>query len=89
MLQKAAVSNRNYYKEIKIDYPDEVKSLFEKFFTDKFAGASSRSHYVDCCRLMRAYKKACGGEVIRELRDKMLALYPRKRALVEELNNLD
>jgi hypothetical protein len=79
----------DYCKELNADYPDEVKTIFEQYLTQKFASANNRSHYVDCCRLMRVYKKACGGEVMRQLRDKMLELYPRKPALIEELRKLD
>ncbi|MDR2267380.1 MAG: hypothetical protein LBE09_07375 [Christensenellaceae bacterium] len=79
----------NYYKDLKCDYPNEVKAIFEKYLSYKFSEASGFSAYEDCCHLMRTFKKACGGESMRELRDKLLSRYPNKRALVAQLSNLD
>ena len=73
------------------DFPEEYLALYEKEVRDMLFGqAGSRNIYANAVCLMRCMLKIPGGKppvarIVAELRE----AYPRRRALMEELSQLD
>lgn len=70
------------------DYSSELIELYSERITkyvEKFIG---RNHYQTACRYLRRMKKLGGKEQVNDLIELFRKLYPKRRALMDELNRV-
>jgi len=65
----------------------DVGEIFIQYIKQQAAGASDRGMYRKVCDLIRHYKKACGSTAF-EIRDELVAQYPKRPAFLDELGKV-
>lgn len=79
-----------YYSHL-IDLPqyrDEVLQLFERIILEKAAFTGGRGHYQQLRDLIGEFAKTAGAARAQTIRDELLAQYPRRSAMRDELLKL-
>lgn len=66
-------------------YREEMLQLFERIILERAAFTGGRGHYQQLRALIREFAKSAGSARSQSIRDKILALYPRRSAMREEL----
>ncbi|BCJ85672.1 hypothetical protein skT53_06570 [Effusibacillus dendaii] len=69
-------------------FPEETKELFQAHIENTANRSSTRKHYQDVCRIIRMLQRAGGETEAQQSVRMLLAKYPRKSALREELIKL-
>ena len=78
----------HYESYLRKIYPEELAEIYEKGIFDSLKVATGRKHYQSACRYIRKIKKLGLPEKANEIIDKLRTLYPRRPALLEELDNV-
>jgi hypothetical protein len=78
----------HYRKELHAHFPDEMCDLYEEIAVREMQRAGSRDQYRAVCSLLRRMMELEQPERAEELIERFKALYPRRRAMIEELNQI-
>lgn len=79
-----------YYGKILIkDYPEEILSLCAEAIREKCSQATDRRLYKKVCKDLQQLIKWKGNSVARELIDEFKQKYPRRTALLDELQKVE
>lgn len=85
---KSALTLKKYEKYLKKDYKDELISIYTSYIYDELKRGVGRGRYQQVCSYLRHINKLGGRSqsetIIKDLREK----YPRRPALLEELDNV-
>lgn len=79
---------KQYEKYLAKKYGEELVNLYEQGITILMQRNTGRSHYKNACRYIRRMIKLGAREKAANLIDKLRKLYPRRRALMDELENI-
>jgi hypothetical protein len=69
-------------------YPDELCQVYERVALKAMAQASGRDQYRSACVYLERIIELGDDERARAIIDQLKALYPKRRAMIEELNKL-
>lgn len=70
------------------DYSTELVELYRERITNYVEKFIGRNHYQTACRYLRRMKKLGGNKQVNALIELFRNQYPKRKALMEELNNL-
>ncbi|QTD39036.1 hypothetical protein JL193_07245 [Polaribacter batillariae] len=70
------------------DYSSELVELYSERITNYVEKYVGRNHYQKACRYLRRMKKLGGNDKVNELIELFRKLYPQRRALMDELNQV-
>jgi len=70
------------------DYSSELIELYSERITNYVEKFIGRNHYQTACRYLRRMKKLGGKEQVNDLIELFRKLYPKRRALMDELNRV-
>lgn len=76
------------YPHLIKEYPLEVNELFTSYIYQLVAPTSDRKKYQEACRKIKIYKKALGKEAAAVLIDELKFMYPKRKALLDELSKI-
>ena len=76
------------YPHLLKDYPHEVNEIFTSYIYKLIASASNRKSYYTACIKIRIFQKAVGKEAVDVLIDEVKFMYPKRKALLDELAKL-
>ena len=80
---------KKYEKILKPDYANELAECYREIIEKELKAVwTDRKLYREICRYLRRMKKLGKGEMVSELIIKLRNLYPRRKALLEELGNV-
>lgn len=79
---------QHYEKYLSELYPAELAEIYEKGITDYLKRAEGRNHYQEACRYMHRMVKLGARKRVNELILSLRREYPKRRALLEELNKI-
>lgn len=84
----ASISNLNsYFTELKDAFPAQLLELYSRAVRRDAESASSRPHYKELTSNLKTIGRLPqGGAVAREIADEWRRLYPRRRAMMDELD---
>jgi hypothetical protein len=77
-----------YRKELHRHFPDDICKLYEKIVLREMEHASSRDRYRELGSLLRRMIDLGAVERVTEIVEQLKANYPRRRAMIEELDKL-
>jgi SWIM zinc finger len=66
----------------------EVSSLFREYINIMASNVSDRRGYKRVCKEIKEYKKACGMESVKELKNELKVKYKQRPAFIDELNKI-
>lgn len=69
-------------------FPDELVEIYAEFVTEGLETASDRTGYRNYCRYLKKIKNLGALEKTEQMIDNFKRLYPKRRALLEELNKV-
>ncbi|MDP2208301.1 MAG: SWIM zinc finger family protein [Bacteroidota bacterium] len=78
----------DYSEYLSKDYPVEISQLYTTGIIQFMKNSSERSHYQTVCRYLRKMIKLGAREKVNEIIAKFRKEYPRRKALMEELNRV-
>ena len=84
-MQKERVENEQYLKR---DYPNELIDLYAAGILLFMAEKVGRKYYKAACRYIRKIKRLGHLKKAKEVETTLRDLYPQRKALLEELDNL-
>lgn len=70
------------------DYAQELVQLYSERLVNYVERNMGRNHYQTACRYLRRMKKLGGNEKVNELIEHLRLAYPKRKALLEELNRV-
>lgn len=76
------------YPHLLKEYPHEVNEIFTSYIYKLIASASNRKSYYTACTKIRIFQKAVGKEAADVLIDEVKFMYPKRKALLDELAKL-
>ncbi|MBT2570066.1 hypothetical protein [Planococcus sp. ISL-110] len=76
------------YPHLLADYPHEVNEIFTLYIYQSIESASSRKAYQVACGKIRAFQKAMGREAAAGLIGELRFMYPKRKALLDELSKI-
>lgn len=76
------------YPHLLKEYPHEVNEIFTSYIYKLIASASNRKSYYTACTKIRLFQKAAGKEAADVLIDEVKFMYPKRKALLDELAKL-
>ncbi|MBB5179917.1 hypothetical protein HNQ44_001341 [Planomicrobium koreense] len=76
------------YPHLLKEYPHEVNEIFTSYIYKLIASASNRKSYYTACTKIRIFQKAAGKEAADVLIDEVKFMYPKRKALLDELAKL-
>ncbi len=80
---------QKYEKYLIDDYPEQLFEKYKKELNEQMAFAYKRDMYRDIVRILRKISRLEGGKpLVKSLAEKWRAEYPRRRAMLEELDKL-
>jgi hypothetical protein len=79
---------QHYEKYLSDLYPAELAEMYEKGIRDYLKRVEGRKHYQEACRYMRRMIKLGARKRVNELILSLRREYPKRRALLEELNKI-
>jgi len=83
------LSNIQYYeKYLKEDFKEEIISLYESGILNFLKGNVDRGNYKEACRYLRRMIKLGAREKVNEIIEHLRKEYPRRPALLDELNKV-
>ncbi|WP_309119890.1 hypothetical protein [Paenibacillus sp.] len=77
-----------YYGALLPHFPGEVKELFLAYIEFRADRSNDRKDYVDVCRIIRLLQKVGGKEEAYSISKQLLAKFPRRPAMREELEKI-
>ncbi len=77
-----------YAQHLAKEYPDELVELYAEAVLTYMERSTSRSHYQEACRYIRKIIKLGAKRRAHEVIAFLRAKYPRRKALLEELNKI-
>lgn len=78
-----------YQKPLFEKFPDKMEALLPKLIYPYMEQSTGRSHYKKVAGLLKEAKKKPGIDYVTPIALKLRTLYPSRRALLDELKNLD
>ncbi|MDF2837913.1 MAG: hypothetical protein K0Q63_3553 [Paenibacillus sp.] len=88
VMRKQPMLISNYYQHLVGDYLDDVLDLFEEQIKKECKQATNRNEYKKVCRIIRTLIEAGGRDRAAQAASELRALYPRRPALLEELDKI-
>lgn len=79
----------HYGKSLSVHYPAETSQAFEEHIISQAAAATDRRKYKGVCKLIRIYSRTGAKVEARDLIQRLIVKYPRRVAMVDELETLD
>ena len=76
------------YPHLLADYPHEVNELYTIYIYRLVEPASDRQAYQSACGKIKAFQKALGANVAAGLIEELKFMYPKRRALLDELGKI-
>lgn len=77
-----------YEEHVKTLFPKEIINLYVEYVNAVIEEASSRSNYKSACSYLKKIKKMGAEERVKEMVDHFKAKFPKKRALIDELDQV-
>lgn len=77
-----------YGKQLAAEYPDEVHRIFEEYILKEAKQATDRGKYKRVCHLLKNFAEANGKEQALILAERLIEMYPRRPAMLDELERL-
>lgn len=81
-------SIHNFEKYLLQDYTPEIIELYEQEITKYLSHNTGRSHYKKACDYLRHMKKLGASQTVAAMVVKFKSMYNKRRALIEELDNV-
>jgi hypothetical protein len=78
----------HYEEFLKKDYSDELILLYSKAITGCLENNADRGHYRTACRYLKKIIKLGGIHTAIEIKEELKRKYPKRKALIEELNKV-
>ena len=75
----------HYGKQLAGSFPAETYAMFETCIVEETQAATDRRKYRQVCRMIKDFAAAGAKEKAIELIDRLVAMYPRRPAMLEEL----
>ncbi len=91
MMLKQNLSMKNIQQNeqyLSKDYSSELVELYSDRIINYVEQYIGRNHYQTACRYLRRMKKLGGNDRVNELIELFRQQYPRRRALMDELNRV-
>ncbi len=79
---------QHYEKHLSEFYPAEFAEIYEKGIKDFLKRVEGRNHYREACEYIRRMIRLGGRKKVNELIFSLRREYPRRKALLEELNKI-
>lgn len=79
---------QQYHEHLSKRFPDEASAIYEKAAHDRMRSASGRDAYREVCHYLRRMVELGQDERVAEIVETLKAHYPRRRAMIEELDNI-
>jgi hypothetical protein len=79
---------QQYEQYLANEYPGEVAELYEQGVIDYLKRYTGRDRYKEACRFMRRMIKLSARDRVKSLIDKFRKEYPKRKALMEELDRI-
>ncbi|WP_148039024.1 hypothetical protein [Planococcus salinus] len=70
------------------DYPHEVNEIYTAYIYRLIDRASNRKAYWSACQKIKGYKQALGAEAAGVLIEELKFMYPKRKALIDELGKI-
>ena len=87
--ENASMQNiENNEKYLSQDYAQELIQLYSERLVKYVDRNMGRNHYQTACRYLRRMKKLGGNEKVNELIEHFRKTYPKRKALLDELNRV-
>ncbi|WP_309119874.1 SWIM zinc finger family protein [Paenibacillus sp.] len=87
-VREAPYRIESFYGSLQPHFPDEVKSLFLTYIELRADRSKDRRDYADVSRIIRLLQQVGGREEAYRITGELLAKYPRRPAMREELEKL-
>lgn len=89
----SVVQANNHYiehfgKQLAQEYPAETSSIYKNYILSEAAAATDRRKYKEVCKLIKSYSLIGAKEEVTHLIQHLIEKYPRRVALVDELQAL-
>ncbi|HKJ31182.1 MAG TPA: hypothetical protein VKA34_05105, partial [Balneolales bacterium] len=78
----------HYEKYLSKNYPNEIVKLYADGITEYLKNNMGRKHYQNACRYIRKIIKLGARDKANEIISYLRTEYPRRKALMEELNKV-
>ncbi|MBB6730606.1 hypothetical protein [Cohnella zeiphila] len=89
VVEKSPILIEHYGMQLAREYPAETYRIFEAYILNEAAEATDRRKYKGVCKLIRAYDQAGAKAEARGMIQRLIEKYPRRVAMVDELQTLD
>ncbi|EIM05269.1 hypothetical protein A1A1_17110 [Planococcus antarcticus DSM 14505] len=76
------------YPHLMGDYPHEVNEIFTSYIYRSIESASDRKKYQAACDKIETFQNALGAEAARGLIEELKFMYPKRKALLDELSKI-
>lgn len=76
------------YPHLLTEYPHEVNEIFTSYIYRSIESASDRKKYQAACDKIKAFQNALGAEAARGLIEELKFMYPKRKALLDELSKI-
>lgn len=86
--QKDARYIKEYEKYLKADYRDRLVDLYRECVYERLEKGVGRPVYQEICSYLRHIKKLGRKDIVRETIEDLRAKYPRRPALLDELDRV-
>lgn len=88
VVQADPVYIEQYGKQLAREFPAETYLIYETYITSEAAAAADRKKYKRVCKLIKGYFDTGAKPEARELIQRLMEKYPRRAAMVDELEAL-
>lgn len=78
----------NLYPHLLTDYPHDVNKIYTAHIYRLIERASNRKAYFSACQVIKEFKKALGAEAAVGLIEELKFMYPKRKALLDELGKI-
>jgi len=89
VVQKNPMYIEHYGKLLAQEYPEETFLIYENYIISEAAAATERRKYKGVCKLIKGYSDAGAKAEARNMIQRLIEKYPRRVAMVDELQLLD
>ena len=76
------------YPHLLAEYPHEVNEIFTLYIYRSIESASNRKAYQIACGKIRTFQKALGVQAAKGLSEEIKFMYPKRKALLDELSKI-
>ncbi|WP_084242846.1 hypothetical protein [Planomicrobium okeanokoites] len=77
------------YPHLLADYPHEVNEIYTAYIYRQIERASNRKAYWTACQIIKNFKGALGAEAAAGLIEELKFMYPKRTALLDELEKIE